>query len=882
MKKLTTNEIRKIWLDFWIEKNHFLLEPKSLIPYNDDSLLFINSGVATLKDYLSGTSKPPSKRLVNSQKSLRTNDIENVGVTSRHHTLFEMLGNFSIGDYFKKEAIEYAWELLTSTKYYDFDENKLYITIHPDDHDSHDFWLKVGVPNDKIIKTEENFWEIGKGPGGPNTEIFFDRGEKYDSRTPQELLKDDLENDRVIEIWNIVFSQYNCDPEIPRSAYEELPQKNIDTGMGLERMACISQDVETNFETDNFQIIMEGISKITNTKYEDYKKPYRIIADHIRALTFAIADGVEPSNEGRGYVIRRILRRAVKYAYIELDLQEPFLNELVIKVIEQMKGYYPYLIEKQGFIEQIILREEKQFLKTIKEGFKHLEIYVGELSGDEFPAENAFKLYDTYGFPFELTKEILEEKKLYVNEEEFKKYLDIQKQMARDARKDTSAIEAQNSFLTNIDVPSVFVGYDTLSVDAKVILITNGEEELDELEPGTEGFLIFDKTPFYATSGGQNHDLGGSDSFTILDVIKLPNGQHLHKVKVIKPIKKGDMVHLQVDVENRKATQRNHSGTHLLNHALCKVLGDSVVQAGSYQDGEKTRFDFSYQGEITKEQIREIQKEVNNQIAKIKPTDIQEMDLDKAKESGAKALFDEKYADKVRVVKISDSVELCGGTHVENSNEIEYFFIKNIQSIGSGIYRIEALTGQNVVNYKNEILNEVLEGFVQAQQDITDSKIVKLDELDKKIEILERLNEVIKVPLTKINDQRDNLNILNIRLKNELEKEIQNKINTYVKELSKKVEVFDGVNMIDEDVEGISPKDLKELSDRLLERIGSGIVIVRLIEGDKLSIVIKISDDLTDKYNAGKMVKEILEPLKGRGGGKANMAQGGASLKGIN
>ncbi len=878
MKNLTTNEIRNLWLEFWKEKEHYVVEPKSLIPQNDNSLLFINSGVATLKNYLSGKENPPNNRLVNSQKSIRTNDIENVGITSRHHTMFEMLGNFSIGDYFKKEAISWAYELLTSPKYFDMDVNDLYFTVHPDDNQSYKLWLEQGIKEERIVKTYDNFWEIGKGPGGPNTEIFFDRGESYDKRDVRKLLEDDLENDRVIEIWNIVFSQYNCDPELEHKDYPELPQKNIDTGMGLERMACVLQNVETNFETDNFQVIMEDISKITNTDYINNKKAYRIIADHIRSLTFAIADGVIPTNEGRGYVIRRILRRAVKYAYIDLNIKEPFLYNLIDAVVKQMEFYYPYLKEHKDSVKEIVKKEEERFLQTLNEGIKHFENNIKDLDGKIIPGEMAFKLYDTYGFPIELTEELAQEKGLKVDLKVYEQELEKQKQRAREARKDISGIDTQNNFLKTIDIESKFVGYTKTKVNTQVIFITDGNEELEKIKEGQKAFILLKETPFYATSGGQKCDLANTDLLEVINVTKLANRQHLHEVIAKKEISKNENIEIEIDINRRNKIKKNHSATHLLHYSLSKILGNQISQAGSDQDDKRTRFDYTYNGEITKDKLNTIQKDVNKQIGLANDSIIKEMTIDEAKKLGAKAQFDEKYGNVVRVIQMGDSIELCGGTHVENTKEIEKFLIVSEQSIGSGVRRIEALTSDLVDDYYKEKTNEFDTSIKKAQENISNNKIIKFNEIDKLLIELEEINEVKEIDLsTKVNK------VIKLKEENEklIQKSLENKednIKNIINILENKVIIKDDINYLEEEIEGVSSKNLKEIADKLMEKINSAIIVLKLIEGNKISIVVKVSDDLTDKYHAGKIIKEKLEPYSGRGGGKATMAQGGGSL----
>lgn len=880
MNKLSTNEIRKIWIEFWQEREHLLSESKSLIPYDDDSLLFVNSGVATLKKYLSGEEIPPAKRIVNSQKSLRTNDIENVGVTARHHTMFEMLGNFSIGDYFKEDAIKWAWEILTEDEYYGFPKDKLYITVHPDDDVTIGLWESLGVAADHIVATGENFWEIGKGPGGPNTEIFFDRGEKYDRREIRELLAGDLENDRVVEIWNIVFSQYNCDPGIPRSEYPELPQKNIDTGMGLERMACVIQGVETNFETDNFKAIMDEISKISGTEYAGNKRAYRVIADHIRALTFAISDGVNPSNEGRGYVIRRILRRAEKYGYIDLNTgNNPFLYRLVGSVVDAMKEAYPDLLENQEMIEQVIKREEESFLATLKEGLRQFESITETMTSSKLSGDLAFKLYDTYGFPLELTLELAEEKGIEIDIDEFNKNLEAQKKRAREARKDVSGINAQNEFFKNIKVESVFTGYEETSGNATIKFLTDGEKELTELLAGSQGFIILDKTPFYATSGGQEYDMGSNDYIEVFNVTKLPGGQHLHHVNVLQDINRGDEFFISIDEQRREKITRNHSATHLLHYALTKVFGEQSRQAGSNQDDKRTRFDYTAFESPTVEELREVQEIVRNEIKSDYPVTTVETSLAHAKEMGAKALFGEKYGNVVRVVSMGPSVELCGGTHVKKTGDVIDFMITSAESVGSGTRRIEAITGRGVKKHQKELIEGFRELLVTGKDALERGELVNIDEIKRDYDQRfayatdEETLSLLAAEIGILEEQNNDL-------KKKQEQELRAKKYNLADELLGDVKVLeDGTPYINETVEGISTKELKGLVDDVLVSLDSGIVILKLIEDKKVTVVVKVSSDLQEKYPANKLIQEELAPYDGRGGGKADMAQGGGTIK---
>ncbi len=873
MKNLSTNEIRKIWLDFFSEHGHHIEPSKSLVPVNDKSLLFINSGVATLKKYFDGTEQPPSPRITNSQKSIRTNDIENVGVTSRHHTLFEMLGNFSIGDYFKEEAIEMAWDILTNERWFGFDIDKLYITVHPNDTATKEKWLSLGVEETKIVALEENFWEIGEGPGGPNTEIFYDRGEKYDSRNVIDLLAADLENDRIIEIWNIVFSQYNCNPEIPQDQYEELPQKNIDTGMGLERMACVMQEVETNFETDNFQVIIKALETQTGISYESKKMAYRVIADHVRALTFAIADGALPSNEGRGYVIRRILRRGVKYGYKDLNLSKPFMFNLVDEVIKVMEDFYPYLRENEKFIKEVIEIEEAKFFQTISDGIVLLEKEFAELEGKTLAGSVAFKLYDTYGFPIEITVELAEEAGYSVDVDGFNENLEAQRERARAAISGNDAMSMQNTFAKTIGVASKFVGYDTLSVETQVDFITDLSQSFDTVTAEQEAWIVLTETPFYAESGGQVGDTGTINGVQVLDTKKLPNGQHAMLVK--GDFKIGDVVRAEVNAERRTTITANHSSTHLLHFSLHQIIGQHAKQAGSLQDEFKTRFDFTNLKRLSDEELKEIEASVNAQINANNEVVIKEMTLDEANEMGANALFGEKYGDLVRVVKMGDAIELCGGTHVANTADIKHFHILSESGIGSGVRRIEAITGDLVEKYASELASEVSQTIASVKTDIENKKVSNIKPLEDLLVKVERLMPTYANGISNLTNELNETISSVEALKKELKaaKASQNK--GLAEELINNVQVVDGVNRLDVELEDVDMKTVRTLSDDLINRIGSGILTIQASEGAKVSVIVKVSEDLAKENPASGILKAIIEPFNGRGGGKPTMAQGG-------
>ncbi|MBE0701446.1 MAG: alanine--tRNA ligase, partial [Acholeplasmataceae bacterium] len=676
---MTSNQIRKTWLSFFESKGHRIEASASLVPQNDPTLLWINAGVTPLKKYFDGSETPINPRLANVQKCIRTNDIDNVGKTARHQTFFEMLGNFSIGNYFKKEAIAWGFELLTNPKWFGFDKEKLYMTYYPDDFEARQHWIDCGVDPTHIIPVEGNFWEIGTGPCGPDTEIFFDRGLSFDSRGI-ELIEKDIENERYIEIWNIVFSQFNSKEGLKREDYPELPNKNIDTGAGLERFACVIQGVQTNFETDLFFPIIQHIEKISGIQYEG-QMAFKVIADHIKALVFAISDGAILSNEGRGYVLRRLLRRAVKYGR-KLNLVEPFLYRLVDDVIDIMGVFYHNLHETKEIVTKLILKEEQKFLETINEGERQLMDAI-EKEGKVLSGQTAFKLYDTYGFPFELTIEYAHEQGITVDEEAFTKELELQKERSRKARTIHESMQSQEVAFLNFKEKSTFIGYDHLQTEAKVIKVFD------------QG-IVLDQTPFYATSGGQLSDEGTINGLLVTDVSKLPNGQFLHQVEGI--FSEGDEVLAIVDVKTRLRTIRNHSAAHLFHQAIIDIFGKHTHQQGSQVSKKSWRFDFNHFETEKDKRILEVEKLVKHHILE-KPLDviIREMPLEEAKRIGAMALFGEKYSDVVRVVDMGWSKELCGGTHVKNTKEIVDFAIVSYESIGSGIYRMEGVTGTQII-----------------------------------------------------------------------------------------------------------------------------------------------------------------------------------------
>ncbi|MEG0365073.1 MAG: alanine--tRNA ligase, partial [Erysipelotrichales bacterium] len=663
MRLLTSSQIRRMFLNYFKEQNHMVEPGASLVPINDPSLLWINSGVSALKKYFDGSTTLENPRIVNSQRSLRTNDIENVGMTARHHTMFEMLGNFSIGDYFKEDAIKFAWEFLTSEDWIGMDIDRLYVTIYTDDDEAYNIWHNIiGLDDDRIFRLEGNYWEIGEGPCGPNSEIFYDRGLAYDlDNIGIDLLAKDIDNDRYIEIWNIVFSQFNAQDGVERKDYKPLPQKNIDTGMGLERLTSIIQEAPTNFETDLFTPIILEISNYAKYEYEgEHKKAYRVIADHIRAITFALADGAMFSNEGRGYVLKRLLRRASRYG-LELGIEEPFLYHLVDSVVDVMNDYYPYLNEKADLIAKIIKSDEERFHKTLASGLKMFEDVRIASTDKVIYGEQAFRLYDTYGFPIEIIQELSDEAGYSVDMDGFNKLMEHQKEMARASFKDGSNMKAQAKDLLDFKSESTFVGYSETKIDAKIIGLFKDGEKVEVLEG--QGEIAFDNTVFYAQSGGQIADRGhitiNGIEIEVIDVRKAPNGQHLHLVDTM-PIRIGDKANLEIDVFLRKLTARNHSATHLLHQALKDCLGNHVNQAGSYVTDEYLRFDFSHFEKVSFEDLELIETKINDLIFSGLDVKTDFMDIDSAKEQGAQALFGDKYDDIVRVVSMGDfSIELC-------------------------------------------------------------------------------------------------------------------------------------------------------------------------------------------------------------------------------
>ncbi|WP_226667277.1 alanine--tRNA ligase [Metabacillus litoralis] len=858
MRNLQSAEVRQMFLDFFKEKGHGVEPSASLVPHEDPTLLWINSGVATLKKYFDGRVIPANPRICNAQKSIRTNDIENVGKTARHHTFFEMLGNFSIGDYFKVEAIEWAWEFLTSEKWIGFDAEKLSVTIHPEDNEAFDIWKdKIGVPEERIIRLEGNFWDIGEGPSGPNTEIFYDRGEEYGNDPKDPELYPGGENERYLEVWNLVFSQFNHNPD---GTYTPLPKKNIDTGMGLERMVSVIQDVPTNFDTDLFIPIIRATEEISGEKYRTDKNKdvaFKVIADHVRTVSFAISDGALPSNEGRGYVLRRLLRRAVRYAK-QININRPFMYELVPVVAEIMVDFYPEVKDKTEFIQKVIKNEEERFHETLNDGLAILSEVIKsqkKQGKDIIPGEDVFRLYDTYGFPVELTEEYAEEEGMKVDQAGFETEMGLQRDRARAAIQKVDSMQVQSGVLGEVKEKSEFVGYSQLEIEqAKVMVIIKDGELVQEVSEGEEVQVILDSTPFYAESGGQIADEGiltnGKTHVLVKNVQKAPNGQNLHLVVVESgTLQTGDTFKASVTEANRRAIVKNHTATHLLHQALKDVLGEHVNQAGSLVTADRLRFDFSHFGQVTQEELSQIEHNVNEQIWKSISVQIELKSLAEAKEMGAMALFGEKYGEVVRVVQVGDySLELCGGCHVDNTATIGLFKIVTESGIGAGTRRIEAVTGKGAyqaINEQLEKLTEASELLKSNPKDIT----TRINGLLQDFRSLQRENE-------SLNSKLGNLEASNI---------------------VDQAKSINGVTVLATKVNAKDMNSLRGMMDDLKNKLQSAIVVLGAAEDGKVNLVAGVTKDLVDKgYHAGKLIKEVAERCDGKGGGRPEMAQAGA------
>ena len=856
MQPYGVNQLRKMFLEFFESKGHLALKSFSLVPHNDKSLLLINSGMAPLKPYFTGQEIPPRKRVTTCQKCIRTGDIENVGKTARHGTFFEMLGNFSFGDYFKEEAIQWTWEFLTEVV--GLDPDRLYPSVYVDDDEAFEIWnKKIGIPADRIFKfgKEDNFWEHGSGPCGPCSEVYYDRGEKYGCGKPDCTVGCDC--DRYMEIWNDVFTQFDNDGN---GNYSELEQKNIDTGMGLERLASVVQDVDSIFDVDTLKALRDHVCELAGKEYgKDYNADVsiRVITDHIRSVTFMISDGIMPSNEGRGYVLRRLLRRACRHGRL-LGIHKGFLPELAQTVIEGSKDGYPELEEKKEFILKVITKEEEQFNKTIDQGLGILSDMIADMEakGEKtLNGDDAFRLYDTYGFPLDLTKEILEEKGMDADEEGFKASMEVQRTTARNAREVTNYMGADVTVYESIDpsVTSTFVGYDNLSWESDVTVLTTEDELADALSEGQKGTIFVNETPFYATSGGQEADTGfirtAEGEFKVEDTIKLLGGKIGHVGVMTKGmIKAGDKVFLEVDAKKRALSARNHSATHLLQKALRTVLGTHVEQAGSSVNEDRLRFDFTHFSAMTAEELKKVEDIVNEQISNGLQVIVKNMPIEEAKKTGAQALFGEKYGDIVRVVNMSDfSIEFCGGTHVKNTSEIMAFKIISETGVAAGVRRIEALTSDGLMKYYADIEEKLKNAahLLKATPDNLSDKISRMMSENKSLH-----SEVES-------------------LKSKMAQEAAGDVMDQVKEVK-------GVKLLAAQIDGVDMNGLRDLGDQLKEKLGEGVVVLASGNDGKVSLMATATDGAMKMgAHAGNLVKGIAGCVGGGGGGRPNMAQAG-------
>ena len=877
MKRMTGEEIIRTYIDFFVERGHLEVKSASLIPQDDPSVLWINTGVTPLKKYFDGSVVPECRRLTSCQKCIRTGDIESVGLTARHHTFFQMLGNFSIGDYFKEEALTWAFELLTSEKYFGIPISRLYVTVYTSDKDAYDKWIKLGVPSSHIVKLDGNYWEIGEGPSGPDSEMFYDRGEKYDKdKLGIKLLQDEIENDRYIEIWNNVFSQFNAKKGVPRDEYEELPSKNIDTGMGVERMACILQETETNYETDLFMPIIEKISEICKIEYMGQKE-FKVIADHVRSLTFALSDGATFENYGRGYVLRRLLRRSVMMGR-KLQISHAFMSMLVDVVVDKYGSIYPELVTNKAKVKELILKEEELFQKTLISGEKRLEELLNN-DNKVISGEEAFKLYDTYGFPIELTMEYASEKGVSVDKESFDKYMSLQKEMARSSRKNVSSMNLQNELLINYTKESNFIGYEKLGNKTLVMDIIKDDKFVTSLED--EGYIFIKDNPFYAESGGQIYDTGyiknDNCKLEVLDVIKAPNGQHLLHVKVLEGVlNKDDEVLTHVLGERRDEIAKNHSATHLLQKTLQELLGNNVHQAGSRVDDESFRFDFTYHGRFNDNILIELEKNVNKRVDAAYETKIEYLSLEEAKKRGAMALFTLKYGDVVRMVTMGDSVELCAGTHVKNTKEIGKIAIVSLINKGADTFRIEGATKKNINSMLHKAVapyyNEIVKILTKVKNILNEAK-------DNGIELKFDYNFDDK-ELSSYSDvifYRDSLKTLKEKIKI-LEKEYMDaKIKKSISDLSaftSNMETINNINVNVSILENYEIDVIKQIADSLCNKFDNCFVLFANVSNNNVNIIAKSN---TDSVNCGAIVKELAIKCSGNGGGSKTFAQGGGS-----
>ena len=863
MQPYGVNQLRKMFLEFFESKGHLALKSFSLVPHNDKSLLLINSGMAPLKPYFTGQEIPPRKRVTTCQKCIRTGDIENVGKTARHGTFFEMLGNFSFGDYFKEEAIQWTWEFLTEVV--GLDPDRLYPSVYVDDDEAFEIWnKKMGIPAERIFKfgKEDNFWEHGSGPCGPCSEVYYDRGEKYGCGKPDCTVGCDC--DRYMEIWNDVFTQFDNDGN---GNYSELEQKNIDTGMGLERLASVVQDVDSIFDVDTIKALRDHVCRLAGVEYGkeyDSDVSIRVITDHIRSVTFMISDGIMPSNEGRGYVLRRLLRRACRHGRL-LGIEKGFLPELAETVIAGSKDGYPELEEKKEFILKVISKEEEQFNKTIDQGLGILSDMIEKMEAEgakTLGGEDAFRLYDTYGFPLDLTKEILEEKGMDADEEGFRECMEVQRKKARDAREVTNYMGADVTVYESIDpsITSTFVGYDRLSHESEVTVLTTETEIADALSDGEKGTIFVQETPFYATSGGQEADTGyirtAEGEFRVEDTVKLLGGKIGHVGVMTKGmIKTGDKVSLEVDAKKRALSARNHSATHLLQRALRTVLGTHVEQAGSSVNEDRLRFDFTHFSAMTPEELKKVEDIVNEKIAAALPVIVKNMPIEEAKKTGAQALFGEKYGDIVRVVNMGDfSIEFCGGTHVQNTSEIAAFKILSETGVAAGVRRIEALTSEGLMRY--------------------------YDELEEK---LKNAAHLLKATPDSLADKITHLMSENKALHSEVESLKSRMAQDAVGDVLDQVKEVKGVKLLAAEVDGVDMNGLRDLGDQLKEKLGDGVVVLASANDGKVSLMATATDGAMKKgAHAGNLVKGIAGCVGGGGGGRPNMAQaGGKNPEGI-
>ena len=856
MKPYGLNELRKMYLDFFESKGHLVMKSFSLIPQNDKSLLLINAGMAPLKPYFTGQEIPPRRRVTTCQKCIRTGDIENVGKTARHGTFFEMLGNFSFGDYFKHEAIAWSWEFLT--KILEIPADRLYPSVYQDDDEAFNIWNKeIGVDKDRIFRfgKEDNFWEHGAGPCGPCSEIYYDRGEKYGCGKPGCTVGCDC--DRYIEIWNNVFTQFNNDGN---GNYVELENKNIDTGMGLERLATVMQDVDSIFDVDTIKAIRDEVCKYANVEYEtEYKKDVsiRVITDHIRSVTFMVSDGIMPSNEGRGYVLRRLLRRAARHGRL-LGIKGAFLAKLSEVVIRESKDGYPELADKKDYILKLIATEEENFNKTIDQGLSILNDMMAEMEAEKktvLSGENTFKLYDTYGFPIDLTIEILEEKGFTVDEEGFKEAMEVQRQKARDAREETNYMGADVTIYQSIDaaIESKFVGYHDLTHDSKVTVLTTADALVDELKEGMEGTILVEETPFYATMGGQVADTGvirtANAEFVVEDTIKLQGTKIGHVGKMTKgSIKVGETVTLAVDEARRNLIANNHSATHLMQKALRMVLGNHVEQAGSLVDPDKLRFDFTHFSPMTPEEIAKVEEIVNQEIQNGLDVVTNEMTIDEAKKTGAMALFGEKYGDTVRVVQMGDfSSELCGGTHVKNTSNISAFKIVSESGVAAGVRRIEALTGAGLIAHFNQVEETLKEAAALLK--VSPADVVKrITALQEEAKTLSKENDKLKAKIAK----------------------------AAAGDVTSEAEDVNGIKVLVKALSGVDMNGMRDLGDEAKQKLGEAVILYATENDGKVNLMATATEGAIKKgAHAGNLIKEVASLVGGGGGGRPNMAQAG-------